>query len=195
MSMKLMVLGLLMENPQHPYEIRQTMKKRNWNASFRLQDGSLYYAVDQLRESGCIEAVEAAPGQPRRDRTIYRITDKGRGVLRELMQEQMEKEAYPQHPMMMAMPFLRHAEPSVVADVASRQLDACRRRIARLEEALELRGRKMPTGSVRMIEGMIGYGRAEEKWLADVLEDARAGRLDPSPLRVDRTEELERGRD
>jgi hypothetical protein len=28
-----------------------------------------------------------------------------------------------------------------------------------------------------MIEGMIGYGRAEEKWLLDILSDAREGKL------------------
>jgi Predicted transcriptional regulators len=179
MSMKLMVLGMLTEKPRHPYDIRQTMKKRNWNASFRLQDGSLYYAVDQLRESGLIEAVEEASneGETRHDRTVYRITEAGRAELLELMYPQLEKTAYPQHPMMMAMPFLRHADQERVAQIARNQLEACRKRIGRLEEALELRRAIMPHSSARMIEGMIGYGRAEEKWLSDVLADALEGRF------------------
>ena len=62
MSMRLLILGLLMERERHPYEIRQTIKFRNWNESFNLRDGSLYlYAVDQLRQDGLIEASEVVP--------------------------------------------------------------------------------------------------------------------------------------
>lgn len=40
MSMKLVILGLLMEANRHTYEIRQTMKERGMHNYMKLQDGS-----------------------------------------------------------------------------------------------------------------------------------------------------------
>jgi DNA-binding PadR family transcriptional regulator len=179
MSMKLMVLGLLMENDRHPYDMRQTIKNRNWNYAFKLRDGSLYYAVDQLRESGLIEASEvvSVPGEHRPDKTIYRITEAGRAHFLELFYAQMEQTAVPQHPMMMTMPFLRHGDQKRIAEIAERQLEACKKRIANLEAKLEELGKFMPSSSRRMIDGMILYGRAEKAWLTDTLEEARSGRF------------------
>ena len=57
MSMKLVILGLLMEANRHTYEIRQTMKERGMNNYMKLQDGSLYYAMDQLHKDGLVEAL------------------------------------------------------------------------------------------------------------------------------------------
>jgi len=179
MSMKLMVLGLLLEKERHPYEMRQVIRERNWNYAFKLRDGSLYYAVDQLRESGLIEASEVVPvsGEHRPDKTIYRITEAGRAHFLELFYVQLEQTALPQHPMMMAMPFLRHGDQRKIADIVERQLEACRKRIAKLEEALRERGSLMPSSSRRNLDGMMLYARAEQVWLEDVLQEARSGRF------------------
>ncbi|WP_217592172.1 PadR family transcriptional regulator [Cohnella sp. GbtcB17] len=177
MSMKLLILGLLMEKDRHPYEIRQTMIGRNWNRAFRLRDGSLYYAVDQLRDRGLIEAVQTVPvpGEHRPDKTIYRISDAGRREFDKLMYAQLEQPAYPQHPMMMAMPYLYLADQARVAEIAERQLAACEERIATLEQVLAVKARGIPTGSLRMIDGMLAFGRAERAWLETVVEEARSG--------------------
>ncbi|MDG0814647.1 PadR family transcriptional regulator [Cohnella rhizosphaerae] len=177
MSMKLLILGILMEKDRHPYEIRQTMVGRNWNYAFRLRDGSLYYAVDQLRAGGLIEAVHTVPvpGEHRPDKTIYRINDAGRREFDKLMYAQLEQPAYPQHPMMMAMPFLRHADQGRVAEIAGRQLAACEDRIASLEQTLAVKGSGIPASALRMIEGMLAFARAERSWLETIVDEARSG--------------------
>ena len=81
MSMKLAILGLLLEGDHHPYEIRIKMKDRGMDQYTKLQMGSLYYAVDRLAEDGYIEAVETIQSDSRPDKTIYRITDAGRKLL------------------------------------------------------------------------------------------------------------------
>lgn len=177
MSMKLMVLGLLMECNRHPYDMRQAIQDRHWNSAFKLRDGSLYYAVDQLKEKGWIDAAEVVhvPGDQRPDKTIYRITDEGRAAFLDLVYAQLKQEAYPQHPMMMAMPFLRHADQSKIADIARCQLQACEARIAKLEESLLERGERMPFSSRQMLKGMIHYGNAEREWLSETIAAAEAG--------------------
>lgn len=178
MSMKLMVLGLLMETDRHPYEMRQIIRERSWDHAFKLRDGSLYYAVDQLRESGLIEAAEVVPvpGENRPDKTIYRITEAGREHFMEMLYAQLEQTAYPQHPMMMAMPFLRHGNQTLIAEIAARQLEACRARIEQLSGKLRERGARMPSSSVRMLQGMLQYARAEETWLEETVAEAKSGR-------------------
>jgi len=180
MSMKLMILGLLLEKDRHPYEIRLTMVGRNWNYAFRLRDGSLYYAVDQLREHGLIEAVHTVPvpGEHRPDKTIYRITHAGRQEFDRLMYAQLEQPSYPHHPMMLAMPFLRHADQARVAEIAARQLAACEERIATLEAVLEAKDKRLPSSSQRNIRGMLALGIAERDWLRTVIDEARSGAYD-----------------
>lgn len=179
MSMKLFILGLLMEKDQHPYEIRQTIKQRNWNISFKLRDGSLYYAVDQLRNDGWIEAVEVipVPGDSRPDKTVYRVTEQGKSEFLALMVSQMEQHSYPQHPMFAALPFIKHADARIVAEHVEKHLEACNCKIEHLENVLEVKRGILPVGSQYLIEGMKRYSMAERSWLEDLLKDAKAGRL------------------
>ena len=179
MSMKLFILGLLMEKDRHPYEIRETIKQRNWNMTFKLRDGSLYYAVDQLRADGLIEAAEVipVPGESRPDKTVYRITEQGKAAFLDLMVTQMEHQAYPQHPMFAAMPFVMHADPDKVIELAEKQLAACECRIGHLRDVLEIKKGMLPPGSRLMIEGVIRFSEAERGWLADLIAQAGSGRL------------------
>lgn len=179
MTMKLLILGLLMEKGRHPYEIRQTIKARNWHHTFRVRDGSLYYAVDQLRENGLIAVLEtvSVPGDNRPDKTIYRITEKGRSSFLELLYLQMEQEVYPQHPMFIALPFARHADNAQLEQIIAKQLVICKDRIQKIEGVLTLKGEWLPQGSVRMIEGILRLSVTEREWLQELLIDARTGRL------------------
>ncbi|MCD1259342.1 PadR family transcriptional regulator [Paenibacillus athensensis] len=179
MSMRLLILGLLMEREQHPYEMRQTIKNRNWNECFKLRDGSLYYAVDQLREEQLIEVSEvvAVPGEKRPDKTIYRITPAGKAAFLELMYRQMDQSSYPQQPFFLTLPFIRHSEPEKVKALIAEQLEACRQRVERTKALLELKKAFLPRGSAMMIEGFVHFGEAEAAWLAQLLEEARAGTL------------------
>lgn len=179
MSMRLLILGLLMERERHPYEIRQTIKQRNWNECFKLRDGSLYYAVDQLREDGQIEAAEvvAIPGDNRPDKTIYRITASGRKAFSKLLEDQFKLTSYPQHPLFLAMPFVRHGDPGLIEDLIVKQLEACETRISRMKAVLELKGEFLPRGSSLMIKGFIQFGETEKVWLTTLLEEARSGKL------------------
>lgn len=179
MSMKLFILGLLMEKDQHPYEIRQTIKQRNWNISFKLRDGSLYYAVDQLRNDGLIEAAEVipVPGESRPDKTVYRITEQGKSEFMALMVSQMDQPSYPQHPMFAVLPFIKHADSRIIEEHIEKHLAACICKIEHLENVLEVKRSILPPGPIFLIEGMKRYSVAERSWLEDLLKDAKSGRL------------------
>lgn len=184
MSMKLLILGLLMERDRHPYDIRQTIKQRNWNECFKLRDGSLYYAVDQLREHALIEAVEfvAVPGDNRPDKTIYRITESGKNEFNKLLYDQLKQVSYPQHPVFLALPFIRYGDHEQTEQLLLKQLAACEERIKRMEAVLEFKGAFLPNGSQMMIKGIKKFGETEKEWLLELLEETRSGRLLQGPV-------------
>jgi DNA-binding PadR family transcriptional regulator len=179
MSIRLIILGLLQERNYHPYEIRQTIKARNWHYTFRIRDGSLYYAVDQMHEDGLIEVAEtiAVQGGNRPDKLVYRITDKGKATFQELIYGELGESFVPQHPMFAALPFARHADDARMAGIIAKQLEACLTRIAHLREVLSVKGGWLPRGAVRLIEGILSFNETERAWLEGLLEDARSGRL------------------
>ncbi|MFC5405555.1 PadR family transcriptional regulator [Cohnella soli] len=183
MSIKLLVLGLLMEKELHPYEIRQTIKGRNWDQTFRVKDGSLYYAVDQLRQDGYIEVSETipVPGDNRPDKTVYRITESGKAQLHDMLYAQMGQSFYPQHPLFMTLPFVRHLDLERVEDLVLKQLEACQNRIDRIEGVLDEKKTRLPRGSIFMIEGILRFNKTEKDWLEDMLVEARNARLAEMP--------------
>lgn len=188
MSMKLLVLGMLIEKDRHPYEIRQTIKNRNWHVAFKIRDGSLYYAVDQMKADGLIEAAEVipVPGENRPDKTIYRITDKGRTSFLELLQKQMSQTAYPEHPLFSAMPFLSISDKEQTKAMLRHQLDACMARIALMKEVVGRKEGALPRGSVHLIRGIMRFSEVEKKWLEEVMAEAETGLLfEPKPLSDD----------
>ncbi|WP_370636434.1 PadR family transcriptional regulator [Cohnella sp. CFH 77786] len=177
--MKLLALGLLMERDRHPYEIRQTIKDRNWHVTFRVRDGSLYYAVDQMREDGLIEAAEVipVPGDNRPDKTVYRITEKGKEAFLDLLYGQLGESHYPFHPFFPALPFIRHGDTALTAEFALRQLEACEARIERMKAVIELKQDYLPKGALHLLRGILRFSETERDWLKDVLADAESGAL------------------
>ena len=179
MATKLLILGLLMEKARHPYEIRQMIKARNWDHVFQLKDGSLYYAVDQMKQEGFIEITETipVPGNNRPDKTVYTITELGKTAFLERLYDKLELDAYPQHPLFIGLPFAGHADQRVMEQILVRKMKTCEQRVTRLKGVLELKGDTIPLGARHLIQGMIRFSETESEWLADVLKDAQAGKL------------------
>jgi DNA-binding PadR family transcriptional regulator len=109
--LELAVLGVLMEQPRHGYELKKRLGETLgplWGISF----GSLYPALRRLERSGAIEEVEDAPPATnvstgsltgdlaaarlrrrvrtatRRTRKAYRITDQGRELFTQLLTDE-----------------------------------------------------------------------------------------------------------
>jgi DNA-binding PadR family transcriptional regulator len=76
-TLALAVLGLLMERPSHPYEMAQTLRRRNKGTSFKVTTGSLYDVVEGLERDGWIRAVETSRDGNRPERTVYEHTELG----------------------------------------------------------------------------------------------------------------------
>lgn len=78
-----LVLGLAVERPMHPYEMYQTLVERREGRFAKLRPGSLYHTVDRLHDRELLLISEIQREGNRPERTVYAITDDGRATLRE----------------------------------------------------------------------------------------------------------------
>ena len=79
----LTTLGLLSEQPCHPYEIQRLLKERH-KAYAVGKTRTLYRAIEELEAAGYIEPLETSREGRRPERTVYRITPEGQRGAREL---------------------------------------------------------------------------------------------------------------
>jgi DNA-binding PadR family transcriptional regulator len=79
--LSLVVLGLLAEEPLHPYAIRQRISERAYDRLPGVRPASLYDAVQRLAGAGLISASQLSREGRRPERVEYSITEAGRVTL------------------------------------------------------------------------------------------------------------------
>lgn len=177
MSMKLVILGLLMEGEKHPYEIQLIMKRRNMDKYINFQKGSLYYAFDALCKKGLIEVSEVVRDSNRPDRTVHRITDLGREEFEQLLYEQFGKLETYYDPIYAALAFAQYADEEKIAAILEHNIKIQEIILDHMQQLLTEYEARLNRASLYTIKGGIEHGEAKLKWLRKVQKDARKGRL------------------
>jgi DNA-binding PadR family transcriptional regulator len=86
MSTRLVILGLLRERPLYGYELKHIIEEHmgDWtNIAF----GSIYFALGKLADEGFIERIATEQEGKRPSRSVYQITEAGRGEFLRLLRE------------------------------------------------------------------------------------------------------------
>jgi DNA-binding PadR family transcriptional regulator len=92
----------------HPYEMMLTIRHRGYERAVPLRVSSLYGTVQQLVDLGFIELVDVNRAGRRPERTIYAITESGRGELLRRITEMVRRPS-PSHASFAAGLMLIHA--------------------------------------------------------------------------------------
>ncbi|ETT58460.1 PadR family transcriptional regulator [Paenibacillus sp. FSL R7-277] len=177
MPMKLLILGLLLERDMHPYEITLVMKERSMDQVIKLQTGSLYYAVDKLAAGGHIEAVEIIHSPDRPDKTIYRITDKGKELMEQLILQQIKKSDPPYHPLYMALALARHIDQGKVAKLLEERIREAEHQVNYAYQVYEEHISIVPRSVLHMMYGRYEHSQTELKWLKRLYEDVAVRKM------------------
>ena len=84
-STPVLILSLLAEQPMYGYQIARELAQRS-QGYFQMKEGLLYPALHQMEQKGLLSSdwLEAAGARRRR---YYSITEKGRGVLSDSVDE------------------------------------------------------------------------------------------------------------
>ena len=90
MSVQLAILGFLREKEFYGYELKKVMERfmGDWTD---IKFGSIYYALERLAQEDYVEEVRREKEGSNPARTVYRITDKGRGAFLVMLEENLTK--------------------------------------------------------------------------------------------------------
>ncbi|WP_144940814.1 PadR family transcriptional regulator [Paenibacillus sp. 32O-W] len=177
MSMKLAILGLLMEKDNHPYEMLQEMKEREMHYYMKIQYGSLYYAIDQLNKNGWIEKVEVTSEGNRPEKTIYRITEDGKKQFQTMLLEQMQEPPQLVHPLFAALSFARYGDQDRIAEIVRQQMESMEQMVHKMKALYDEHVPYASRSSLHMMWGGYLHALTEWNWLKTLYEEAKAGKL------------------
>lgn len=181
MSMKLIILGLLMEGDKHPYEIQQIIKQRNMDRYIRFQKGSLYYAFERLNKEGLIEVSEIVRESSRPDRTVHRITEAGRQEFKNLLYQQFSKMEPYYDPIYSALAFVKHVDDEIIIDMLSKRIQTIEALLCDLRKIYDEHRINLSGAAAYIMEGGIEHTETELSWMRKVCNDAVAGKLKIKP--------------
>jgi DNA-binding PadR family transcriptional regulator len=90
---KVLILYYLSIKSTHGYEIQKFIQTNHMDRWTKIQSGSIYYALNKLEKQGFIVLKEEI-GSGSKARKIYKITDKGREELKELVKKELDNELF-----------------------------------------------------------------------------------------------------
>ena len=80
---ELVVLGLAVERPRHPYEMLRQVRSRGNTSFLRGLPRSLYHAVDALHDATHLQVEDVSSSDGRPERTVYSATASGHAAFRD----------------------------------------------------------------------------------------------------------------
>jgi DNA-binding PadR family transcriptional regulator len=177
-SVQLVILGLLSEQPRHGYELRQEVERRLYATFINLSGGSLYYNLRQLERAGYVEKawVEQKGRYPTRQ--IYQITPDGREYLKtELRRLLFDVDAREKvfDPLNAALAFWQPGDTKELHEALSRQLEWARKRAKWItKQQAYWSERDIAIPQAKIIEHGVVHVEAEIIWLENFLKDLEA---------------------
>ncbi|MGW1789416.1 PadR family transcriptional regulator [Streptomyces tubercidicus] len=178
----LTVLTLLHHRPLHPYGIQRLLKQWGKEQVVNVgQRAGLYRTIERLQAGGLITVRQTERDQQYPERTVYEVTDEGRAVTREWLEQMLSapKAEFPVFPA--ALSNMLMLNPDEVAPI----LEQRAARLAAQRADLERPFTEAPTGLPRITlienEYLLAVLDAEQRWLHGVISDLRDGTLTWSP--------------
>ncbi|MFE9428198.1 PadR family transcriptional regulator [Kitasatospora sp. NPDC006697] len=175
----LTVLSLLHFKPLHPYGMQRLLKQ--WGKEQVVNVGQrtgLYRAIERLLGAGLIAVRETERDQQYPERTVYELTDAGRGTTRTWLLEMLRapKQEFPEFPV--ALSNLMLLAPVEIEQALAARLEAMRAAVGALERGMAETARfGVPRVALLETEYSLAVARAEAGWLESVIADLRSGEL------------------
>jgi DNA-binding PadR family transcriptional regulator len=182
-TLALAVLSMLMEVEQlqqealHPYRMQRLIKDRGKDEVVNVgQRASLYRTIERLTRAGLIRVVESTRPDKRPERTLYEITDEGRGTWREWMLDALATpvRSYAEFPA--AIAFIPLLEPGEVLSRLEQRRDKLAAELVRIE-AVVSEATEIDRLFALEMEYLWATTAAEHRWVDSVIGDLRAGNV------------------
>ena len=175
MSVQLVILGLLSEQPRHGYELRQEVERRLYATYINLSGGSLYYNLGQLERAGYVKKARVEQMGRYPTRQVYQITSAGKEYLKtELRRLLVDTDAREKvfDPLNAALAFWQPEDVEGLREALAMQLQWARKRaewIMRQQAYWSEKDIALP--QTKIIEHGLIHLEAEVRWLEKFLKD------------------------
>ncbi|WP_243640339.1 PadR family transcriptional regulator [Streptacidiphilus pinicola] len=177
--LSLTVLSLLHYQPLHPYGIQRLIKQWGKDQVVNVsQRASLYRTIERLLSAGLIEVRETERDQQYPERTVYAVTDAGRGAARAWLLEMLAKpkQEFPEFPA--ALSFLVMLGPEETLQVFTERAEALRTSLSEIDAIMAVEAEhRLPRVTMLETEYQRVTVSAQLAWLDAVIADLQAGRL------------------
>jgi DNA-binding PadR family transcriptional regulator len=184
--LSLVVLGLLAEEPLHPYAMRQRLSERAHDRMPGVRPASLYDAVRRLSEAGLISPGEPGREGGRPERVEYSITAAGRTALVDWVTESLadpgRADEFPA-----ALSFMYALGRDRVTEILQARAAALAASVGADEAAVaDAEAGGVPPVFLSEHRYQLALRRAEHTWLVTFTEALHTGTLNwPGPRRKD----------
>lgn len=162
MSMQILIMGLLKEEPRHPYEMKRAMKEQQWDRLFSITDGNLYHNIRRAEERGNIRGVKKEQVEQRPSRTVYELTTQGEKVLSEMITDVFRNRKMDVSLVYPALLFVHYADRALVIEAVRSWAEA-------LLDIEENSGKYSPPGSY-IRKHFEERKKVDRKWLLEIAD-------------------------
>ena len=187
MKAEFFILGALHRADLHPYEVKRRLNNALVGCYTDLDVGTLYYAVHQLAKSGDIASKRSEKVARGGERTIYRITPKGKRRFQELLLERFGKEGSVAQTIYPALLFLHLAHLPAVAGLLRQRLRQTESDLAKVCAMKDQLRAVLGTGNRYLLDHLIAVRQLDRRWLRRLLTDVEANKVrDLKPAAIER---------
>ena len=177
MDLRLVIMGLLMKEPAHGYDLKQTLE-RELSPFFEVSSAPLYYLLKKLEQEGLVTKWGAVSGK-RPKKYVYSLTAKGQEEIKKLLLENITYLHRPSFNLDISLYFLNFLEPKDVVETLKGRLRESRK----LKFLLQRQKKALETDATRRREYIITahnirFTEAEIEFVKDLIEAFSQGRLD-----------------
>ncbi len=174
----LTTLGLLSEQPCHPYEIQRLLIDRHKGYAVG-KTRALYRAIEELEAVGYIEQLETSREGRRPERTVYQITAEGRDELENWLADLLASPA-DEHPAFnIAVGLLGYVTQDRAEAALAMRVVSLRARLVALDVSLKLAQDDLglPRLVLLELEHAMALAAAELEWVRSLISDMETGAL------------------
>jgi DNA-binding PadR family transcriptional regulator len=187
MKAEFYILGVLHRGDFHPYEVKRRLNNALVECYTDVDVGTLYYAVGQLVKSGDIAPKTRQKVTRGGERTIYRITSKGRRRFQELLLERFQEEGTVAQTIYPALLFLDLADLPTVAQLLRERLRQTESAMAKTRAIKKRLGGGLGSGNSHLMDHLIQIRQLDCRSLRRLLREVETGKIRaPQPAAIKR---------
>jgi DNA-binding PadR family transcriptional regulator len=176
MSTRLVILGLLQDQPLYGYEIKQLIEEHmnDWTS---IAFGSIYFALDKLSEEGLIEKVATEQPGNRPSRSVYQITENGRQEFFLLLRGTWSEIERSYFSLDIGLFFMSALPMEEIKGYLKKRIDKLAEMLKYLEghENEQMQDEHVPPVARAIFSHSLAHLKAELSWTQDVIRKVESG--------------------